>query len=877
MKTKLFILIAIFSLAISLAFLKSSYTTVTANQKTSSETEIIPLAPVQVTNTADSGEGSLRAAIAIANQTAGTMIQFNIPKTDPGFNGTVFVIRVNTALPTITQATTSVDGATQTAIENTNPAGPEIVLDGSLAPSLTDGLRIGASSCTIKSINIRNFFGGNGISVIAASRSTTVNNCFIGTDETGAIAAGNLNGISILAASNGSVIGGTLATGNIISGNIATGIVINGIGSDNNLVAGNIIGLDSNTSRNQLPNLGDGIMVAGGAKANMIGMNTSDTANTIGGNLGNGINFLGSGTNNNTVAGNFIGVLSNNAARGNALSGVMFADNASINTVGPGNVLAFNSRNGVTVGQTITGNGVSRNTITRNSIFSNVGLGIDLGNNGPTANDDNDVDNGPNTLLNFPQITSVVNNGNSITVTGTVDVANPMTARVEIFTNTLPVPGSDPTGFGEGQTFVASPTPNAQGMFTATFTSSPNIVVSSITIDSMGNTSEFSAVFQLGGGQADLIVRNLVVTPTTVNAGGMIQVAFTLVNQGTATAGVSRQNIVFSTDNVITAQDTVLATVTANVLSPQSSQPFTQIITIPMNLSSGQFFIGVIADATGMITEMDETNNTTSVMINVNSMPDLLIGGFRLNPTTVTPGNTVRVDFTVTNQGSDDAPSHVEEVRLSRDNIFGLDDILLRTETLASLRPGEVARFSLDVRIPDDTVPGSYFIGVTVDARSTVVESDETNNQASGAISVSGLIDLDLTNLILSPNTGASGTRVTVSFQLLNRGTIQSPAVNLVIRFSLDQTINNNDPLLSTLTSNPLNAGDTVTLSTTISIPDNVNPGQRFIGVVADPQDVIPESNENNNTIAAIFTIADLASPIVRVTSPNGGELATAG
>jgi uncharacterized membrane protein len=878
MKTKLFILIALFSLAISLAFLKSSYTTVTANQKTSTETQIIPLAPVQVTNTADSGEGSLRAAIAIANQTAGTMIQFNIPKTDPGFNGTVFVIRVNTALPTITQATTSIDGTTQTAIENTNPAGPEIVLDGSLAPSLTDGIRIGASSCTIKSINIRNFFGGNGISVIAASRSTTVNNCFIGTDETGAIAAGNLNGISILAASNGSIIGGTLATGNIISGNIATGIIINGNGTDNNLVTGNIIGLDSNASRNQLPNLGDGIMVAGGAKSNMIGMNTQDTANTIGGNLGNGINFLGSGTNNNTVAGNFIGVLSNNAARGNALSGVMFADNASINTVGPGNVVAFNSRNGVTVGQTITGNGVNRNTITRNSIFSNVGLGIDLGNNGPTANDDNDVDNGPNTLINFPQITSVVNNGNSITVTGTVDVANPMTARVEVFTNALPVPGTDPTGFGEGQTFVASPTPNAQGMFTATFTSNPNIVVSATTIDSMGNTSEFSAVFQLGGGQPDLVVRNLVVTPTTVNAGGMVQVVFTLANQGTATAGTTRQDIVLSTDNTINAQDTVLASVTAPVLGPQATQPFTQMVTIPMTLSAGQFFIGVIADAGAVVTESDETNNTANVTITVNSMPDLVVSGFRVTPASVNPGDSLRVEFTISNQGSDNAAMNVTEIRLSSDPIFGnADDSLLRTEQVAMLRPGDVSRFSIDTTIPNTTLPGTYTIGVIVDARGVIVESNEMNNTVTGTISVGGLIDISLTNLTLTPNRGGSGTMVMANLQLANLGSLPTQGVAVEIRLSTDPIINATDALLTSLTSNPTNPGDTLTLSASFAIPNNINPGQIFIGAIADPQNLITETNEANNNTIASFTIADQSAPVVRVTSPNGGELATAG
>src|SRR6185369_1470965 len=71
------------------------------------------LATVVVTNTANDGAGSLREAMTTANQAAGTTIQFNIPKTDPGFNGKVFTIRVETSLPAIGKDVTVIDGRTQ--------------------------------------------------------------------------------------------------------------------------------------------------------------------------------------------------------------------------------------------------------------------------------------------------------------------------------------------------------------------------------------------------------------------------------------------------------------------------------------------------------------------------------------------------------------------------------------------------------------------------------------------------------------------------------------------------------------------------------------------------------------------------------------------
>ncbi len=75
-----------------------------------------------VTNTQDSGEGSLREAIVIANKTPGAdKIKFNIPMTDQGFlpgavtgeQGWAFFIRLERALPEISHSLI-IDGNSQT-------------------------------------------------------------------------------------------------------------------------------------------------------------------------------------------------------------------------------------------------------------------------------------------------------------------------------------------------------------------------------------------------------------------------------------------------------------------------------------------------------------------------------------------------------------------------------------------------------------------------------------------------------------------------------------------------------------------------------------------------------------------------------------------
>ena len=79
---------------------------------------------------------------------------------------------------------------------------------------------------------------------------------------------------------------------------------------------------------------------------------------------------------------------------------------------GAGNVISGNGARVNGNGITVTDNSL-QNRISGNSTFSNGGTGIDLGNDGTTANDEGDADTGPNQLQNYPVIVSSKYNLNS--------------------------------------------------------------------------------------------------------------------------------------------------------------------------------------------------------------------------------------------------------------------------------------------------------------------------------------------------------------------------------------------------------------------------------------------------------------------------------
>ena len=149
-----------------------------------------------------------------------------------------------------------------------------------------------------------------------------------------------------------------------------------------------------------------------------------------------------------------------------------------------------------------------RNRITRNSIFGNHALGIDLdaleNENGVNPIDPGDGDIGPNTALNFPVLTSAFAMPGRLVVKGSINTPKPRAITLEFFANPLPEPGSDPSGHGEGKFYLGTGKPNVNGDFTVALPPMPaGTLITATATDVKGNTSEFAAniaaVFPLAG------------------------------------------------------------------------------------------------------------------------------------------------------------------------------------------------------------------------------------------------------------------------------------------------------------------------------------------------------------------------------------------
>jgi hypothetical protein len=369
----------------------------------------------------------------------------------------------------------------------TGPAGTNAVGNGVMAyPSVGKGIRLFQSRGTIiggGTPTLRNVISANEdsqISISADCSGSIVEGNYIGTDVTSRTNLGGPSPILIEGEPGGILIRGNVLTG---SSGLAS-IYLNG---SSNRVEGNFIGTDA-TGTNAVPGLQRGISIEFARTGNVIGGTNAEARNIIGGGS-YGIVIRGQ---SNIVQGNFIGTKADGTTSlGQTIAGVLL-DN-SFNQVGgrevgQGNTVAFSGGPGIAV---VSG---SSNAVFGNSIFANIGLGIDLGQDGVTANDVLDPDAGANNLQNFPILTSVRTLGSTTLIQGTLNSRSNAIYRIEFFSN----PTCHSSGYGEGRNFITSALVTTDSSGNANIhTSHPQSVpvgqfLTATATDAGGATSEFA-------------------------------------------------------------------------------------------------------------------------------------------------------------------------------------------------------------------------------------------------------------------------------------------------------------------------------------------------------------------------------------------------
>ena len=337
------------------------------------------------------------------------------------------------------------------------------------------------------------------------------------------------------------------------------------------------------------------------------------------------------------------GIAINSGAISNTIGGT---------SAGAAQVHDYNSGNGITVGTDPGDTAATGNTILGNVLFENQGIGIDLGNEGPTVND-SAGHAGPNHFQNYPVVTAY--NSSTMTVSGTFheDGEIGKALRIEFFAGTPSIL--------QGNTYVGSTNVTTDGNGDASFT---DVALSNVppgtdlgltataTATSAGDTSELSPVFVVTTTTTTLQASpspfksgqpiNLLATvavPTGGNPSGSVEFKDETMSFGSApvvdgqasksiTLPEGQYNItaIYTSDNSLPGSSSDPLPLTVNAADADTTSISATPAFTPAREHEGLLFTGTVSNTSGTVVPSGDVQLVTS-----GASPTLLGSGTLVN------------------------------------------------------------------------------------------------------------------------------------------------------------------------------------------------------------------------------------------------------
>ena len=282
-------------------------------------------------------------------------------------------------------------------------------------------------------------------------------------------------------------------------------------------------------------------------------------------------------------------------------------------------------------------------------------------------------------------------------------------------------------------------------------------------------------------------------------------------------------------------------------------------LTLPDMAVHGTGYVQVYADATNVVKEAAESNNTLFDKISVTTAPDLSVTASKVPFTgsTAKPGDSFTGQYTVTNGAKTSALTtdfYVAFFYCTNNSVANCVQIGQQTVSKDMISGASFSFTSLALKLPSSATSGTRYVRVMVDTTNQVAESNETNNDKFDPITVTygGDPDLGVSALTAIPK----GNSVDYSVTVCNNGnsTSQPFDVELYFNNSLPPDCATKEDHQWVINGLAKNGCTTRTLSR-----PNVKPGLYLAWARVDADCAVKETDENNNNKSAGYNVAAVA------------------
>jgi subtilase family serine protease len=344
----------------------------------------------------------------------------------------------------------------------------------------------------------------------------------------------------------------------------------------------------------------------------------------------------------------------------------------------------------------------------------------------------------------------------------------------------------------------------------------------------------------------DLIV-SAMTAPAIAGPDTDIVVTDSTKNQGTGAAAASKTGFYLSTDTNLDALDTLLGSRVVSALTAGATLAGSTTLHLPPATVTGSYRVLAKADWDGAVNENSETNNVrASGVINVG--PDLVVSAVTA-PAIAAAGGTITVSDTTKNQGGSNAAATTTRFYWSTNTSIDASDQVLGNRSVPIIAAGVLNTASTTFTVPANAATGTYYIIAQADGAAELAEPVETNNtRSTGAINVGS--DLIVTAVTV-PASGTPGGTISVTDTTRNQGGGTSPASATGFYLSTNSSFSPDDTFIGSRDVGALAANVSATASTVVQLPLDTPTGSYQVIAVADWNDAVDETVDNNNTRAS--------------------------
>ena len=363
------------------------------------------------------------------------------------------------------------------------------------------------------------------------------------------------------------------------------------------------------------------------------------------------------------------------------------------------------------------------------------------------------------------------------------------------------------------------------------------------------NCSSSVSITVTGGTQTspDLVVESPRLSDRTLGTGDTFTLSATVRNGGDGSSATTTLRYYRSSDSTISTSDTQVGTDSVSALGPSGTGAESNSLTAPS--SAGTYYFGACVDSvTG---ESDTTNNCSSgVEAEVQSIGnyDMVVDSFsvRDDNVEVEPGESVRLSYTVKNDGTGRSHSTGLSFYRSTDSTVTTDDTRVAGDQIPGLNSGQSYRGSDTVTAPSSL--GTYYYGACFGA--DPAELNIQNNCSHGErVEVKYLYpDLVVESPSIDDSSLEAGDRFRLEVTVRNQGDEESPSTTLRYYRSTDSTISTSDTEVDTDSVSSLDPSESDEEYERLTAPDSA--GTYYYGACVDS--VTDESNTNNNCSTAV-------------------------